>query len=327
MNRPHNGANSSSTGVYERLLRLGVTVGVVVVVVMAVGAMSISMAPVADAQDGTPTDGATQTDGGDNGNASETFAVQQGDACHTITPLGDGQENVVSFYDYRTHGSGYSSRGTTDLQVEDTSQFFFYKGNGGLSLVFLHDAFTGNRSNSGGAVTLTMRGMPVTGGWTVKDDGYAGANDTFTFNDSMATASWGWNGGRNDGGVYRANPDEWDEEVTIQPRFNREADSYPYPAWEGEGSMNQVERWIVRSGDDEAHALNMYEEVKISPGACGGDSQSQNQDQNMVGDNNQESTDESSGLRTIASGPGFGVVLTVLALAVALVAIVALRRR
>ncbi len=324
MNRPYNDTNSAtSTGVYERTLRLGAKIGVVVMVLVTVGAMSISMIPIADAQNGT------QTDSANNDSASEKFAVKQGDTCYTITPIGNGSDNVVSYYDYRTHGHGYSSRGTTDLQLQDTSQFFFYEGNGGLSLVFLHDKFTGNRTEGGGAVSLVMRGMPVTGGWTVKDDGYAGANDSFTFNKSMTSASWGWGGGRSDGGVYRANPDDWDGEITIQPRFNKEAESYPYPAWEGEGTMNQVERWIVRSGNEDAHALNMYEEVKISPGTCEGGSngQTQSQNQNQIGENTQESNDGSSGLRTIVSGPGFGVMLTILALAVALVAIVARRRR
>ncbi|RRJ32067.1 hypothetical protein [Halocatena pleomorpha] len=324
MNRPHDDTNSSSTAVYERMLGLSAKTVVVVMVVITVGAMSLSMAPIADAQNGT------QTGGGNN--ASETFAVQQGDTCYTVTPMGDGTNNVVSYYDYRTHGSGYSSRGTTDLQIDDTSQFFFYKGNGGLSLVFLHDQFSGNRSTGGGTVTLVMRGMPVTGGWTVKDDGYAGANDTFTFNKSMTTASWGWNGGRNDGGVYRAPPDDWKGEITIDPKFNREAEHYPYSGWEGEGTMNQVERWIVRSGDEQAHALNMYEEVKITPGTCDskGGTQTQQQDQGQGQSqmtSNQDSNDDSGGLRTIVSGPGFGVGLTVLALAVALVAIVARRRR
>ncbi len=304
------------------MLGLSAKAVVVVMVVVTVGAVSISMAPIADAQDGTPSDNGT--------NASETFAVEQGDTCYTVTPIGDGTNNVVSFYDYRTHGSGYSSRGTTDLQVEDTSQFFFHKGNGGLSLVFIHDQFSGNRSTGGGAVTLVMRGLPVTGGWTVKDDGYAGANDTFTFNKSMTTASWGWNGGRNDGGVYRAPPDDWDSEITIDPQFNREANSYPYPGWDGDGTMNQVERWIVRSGDEQAHALNMYDEVKITPGTCdskgGEQTQTQEQGQSQM-NNDQGSNENSEGLRTIVSGPGFGVVLTVLALAVALIAIVAHRRQ
>lgn len=326
MNRPFTGTNSTTqTGGYERLLDLGVKVMVVTVVVVTVGAMSISMASIVDAQNGT------QTDSGGNDTASEKFAVKQGDTCYTITPMGDGSENVVSYYNYRTHGHGYSSRGTTDLQVQDTSQFFLYKGNGGLSLVFLHDKFSGNQTTGGGAVTLVMRGMPVTGGWTVKDDGYAGANDTFTFNKSMTTASWGWGGGRSDGGVYRAPPDDWKGEITIDPKFNKNANTYPYPAWENGGTMNQVERWIVRSGNEDAHALNLYEEVKISPGACNAQSQGQNQSQSQ-GDttttgNNQGSSGESEGLRTIVSGPGFGVVLTIIALAVALIAVVALRRR
>lgn len=317
MNRPNNGENSS---LYDRVLRGGVKLGVVVVVVLVVGAMGIGMAPMANAQDG----------GGDSANT--TFAVKQGSTCYTVTPMGNGSDNVVSYYNYRTHGHGYSSRGTRDLQVEDTSQFFFYRGNGGLSLVFLHDKFTGNATTGGGAISLVMTGMPVTGGWTVKDDGYAGANDTFTFNKSMTTATWGWRPGRSDGAVYRADPSEWNKEITIKPRFNKEAESYPYPGWEGEGTMNQVERWIVRSGDGKAHALNLYEDVTITRGSCDGQesmngTESIESGQNQASNNQQNTNEESdSGLKTIASGPGFGVVLTIAALAVALVAIVARRR-
>lgn len=320
MNRPYDGTNSSTSTVYERMLGLGGKVVVVVMIVVTVSAMSISMAPIADAQDGNETD----SEGNDN--ASETFAVKQGDTCYTVSPMGDGTESVVSYYNYRTHGHGYSSRGTTDLQVQDTSQFFFYKGNGGLSLVFLHDKFSGNQTQGGGAVTLVMDGMPVTGGWTVKDDGYSGASDVFTFNKSVTTASWGWGGGRSDGGVYRAPPNDWNEEIVIDPKFNKNADTYPYPDWEGDETLNQVERWVVRSGDEQAHALNMYEEVRISPGTCNEMEQGKTQQQSQTEDTNQGSNDESEGLRTIVSGPGFGVVVMILALA-AVLAAVALRRR
>ncbi len=329
--------NSSSTkGLYERLNssiagRLG-TAATVAMVLIVVGSVAMGTVASVNAQQGTQSGNNTSGNGG----AAEQFAVTQGNNCYTVSPLGNDTDNVVSFYNYRGEGSGYSSRGTTDLQVEDTSQMFLYKGNGGLSLVFLHDRFTGNASSGGGAVTLEMHGLPVTGGWTVKDDGYAGSNDTFTFNESVATASWSWAGGRSDGGVYQANPNAWNSEVKIVPRFNRESASYPDPEWEGDETSNQVQRWIVRSGDGEAHALNLYEPVMIQKGTCG---QTGNQmtDSGAGGSNGDGQMDTSTEMgttstdsggssnQTEATGPGFGIGLTVFALAAALIAI--LRRR
>ncbi len=309
MNRPNSDERrTTASGRYDWLRRYGATASVLLMVAVVVGAPIVGLTGIVTAQDN-----------GDGG--SDSFGVKQGETCYTVSPMSDGSDNVVSWYDYRTHGHGYSSRGTDDLQVQDTSQFFFYKGNGGLSLVFLHDKFTGNRTEGGGAITFVMKGLPVTGGWTVKDDGYGGADDRFTYNKSMATATWGWAGGRSDGGVYRANPSSWDRTVTITPKFNKEANSYPYPGWEGEGTMNQVQRWIVRSGDGKAHALNLYEDVQIFPGTC--DEPKSGSD---GGGGGSSANDDAGGVKTIASGPGFNVVLTTVALAVALIGILARNR-
>lgn len=332
MNRSNNTSNPSggnpSGGLYKRVTssitgRLG-AVAVVVVVLLTVSAVGVGSVASANAQSGNTTQ---------SGENTESFAVKQGDNCYTITPIGNETDNVASFYNYRSHGSGYSSRGTTDLQVEDTSQFFFYKGNGGLSLVMLHDQWTGNASNTGGAVTLEMDGLPVTGGWAVKDDGYPGSGDSFTFNESTATASWSWGGGRADGGVYQAPPSAWDSKVKITPKFNREAANYPNPSWEGGDTAHQVQRWIVRSGDGKAHPLNLYDEVTIEKGTCadvGGSSQNNSTAGGSASTgqdtgNGAEMTTSGDSEGTAATGPGFGIGLTVLALAVALVAI--LRRR
>lgn len=332
MNRTNN-TNGSDQGLSERVANtnriigwLG-TVAVVAMVLLVVGSISVGSVG-ASAQSGQS---------GNTTQSGETFAVKQGDNCYTVTPLGNETDNVVSFYDYQGAEQGYSSRGTMGLQVEDTSQFFFYKGNAGLSLVMLHDKYTNDTSSGGGAVTLEMQGLPATGGWAIKDDGYPGANDTFTRNESSATASWSWEGGRADGGVYQATPSAWDTKVKIVPHFNQEAANYPDSSWGGGNTSHQVQRWIVRSGNGTAHALNLSEEVTIERGTCanvGGNTQntstangsggaSTGQGDTDAGAEMTTSGDESGG--TVATGPGFGIVLTMLALAVALIAI--LRRR
>lgn len=342
MNRSNNTSSpngaSGLQGLYDRVINsIAVrprTVVTVVVVLLVVGSVGVGTIASANAQPGNNSGNTTQT-----GEKKKTFAVKQGNTCYTITPLGDGSNNIVSYYNYRGAGSGYSSRGTTDLQIEGTSQFFFYQGNGGISLVMLHDRFTGNASTGGGAVTLDMRGLPVTGGWVVKDDGYQRSNDTFTFNKSRAKASWSWGGGRADGGVYQAEPSAWDSRIKIIPHFNRESAAYPDPEWEGGGTSNQIQRWIVRSSNGKAHALNLYEPVVIEPGKCGqmGNKKQTSPPANKQGstptDQKDTSTDTAmtpttsgdSAEGTAATGPGFGIGLTVLALAVALIAI--LRRR
>ncbi len=329
---------SRQNGPYRRIINSIVRkFAMIVVVVVAFSiVLSASSAASATVQQENQTGNATPY-----GASSEQFAVKQGSNCYTVTPLGDGSDNVASFYDYRGAEHGYSSHGTNDLQIKDSSQFFFYRGNGGLNLVMLHGRWAGNVSPGGGAVTLELRGLPSTGGWTIKDDGYPTTTDSLTANKSMATASWTWSGGRSDGGVYQAAPSAWNSRIQIVPHFNREAAKYPDPDWEGRESENQVQRWIVRSGDGTAHALDLSQQVVIEPGAC--DSQNGTTDtsdhepepttQTHTSTSEEtttetaaaESTTRDTPEETAAAGPGFGTGLTLLALAIALIGI--LRRR
>jgi hypothetical protein len=310
-------------------------IGVVTVVLFVVSGVGVGAVGVDEVSDKN-----TQT-----GEDTQSFAVVQGESCYTIQPLGNGTKSVAAFYDYRSHGYGYSSNGTRQLQVEDASQLFFYRGNGGISLVILHDKIGGGSTTGGGTVTLVIDGLPVTGGWVVKDDGYPRANDSFAFNGSTAVVTWGWQGNRTDGGVYQAEPAAWDSRIRIVPHFNQESKMYPYPKWSGGTTNNQVERWIVRSDDGQAHALTLYQPVTIRPGTCKSLSQPSKAQNTQTNQNNstekQNATDSRptttvstsppqtptlSGTvtdenRSIVSGPGFGIGIAVLALLIVFVVV------
>lgn len=331
MNNQRN--TSSQSRVYECVL-------IPVIVVVLLVAASVGTVASATIQPGNHTRNISRA-----GENTEQFAIKQGDNCYSITPLGNETDSIVSFYDYRGHEQGYSSHGTTGLQIKDTSQFFFYQGSSGLNLVMLHGQWAGNVSPGGGAVTLKMDGLPATGGWAIKDDGYPTTTDSLTSNGSMATASWTWSGGRSDGGVYQADPAAWNSRIRITPHFNKEAAGYPDPDWEGRESENQVQRWIVRSGDGSAHALNLSQSVTIESGMCAPHSNDDNQPHSTVSElkatnqvdtatdeemamnatNNKRiptTTVEDSSGETAATGPGFGITLSVFVLAVALIAII-----
>lgn len=275
---------------------------VIVVVLLVIGGMGVGQV----------------TSGSQPGGKTQSFAVVQADSCHTIQPLGNGSKSVSALYNYRMHNYGYSSYGTRSLQIDGTSQFFLYRGNGGLSLVFLHDKIGTNSTAGGGVVTFELHGLPVTGGWTVKDDGYPEANDSFTFNGSKAVVTWGWEGNRTDGGAFQADPGAWDSQIRIVPHFNKESEAYPYPKWDSGTTANQVERWIVRSGDNQAYGLKLYQPITIHPGSCESLSQqAQKRNSSQPTDNNSSGNSQSSVVSTITDhrvslGVG-GVALVLLA--------------
>lgn len=323
---------------YDRITKISVIV-VMVFVVSAVGVGQITDANLQTSQAGEGT---------------QSFAVIQGDSCYTIQPLGNGTKSVAAFYNYRTHDYGYSSRGTLGLQIKSTTQMFFYQGNGGLSLVILNGKTNTSRASGGGTVTFVIEGLPVTGGWIVKDDGYPGANDSFTFNGSTAVVTWKWQGNRTDGGVYQAEPSSWNSQIRIIPHFNMESRANNNSEGGSGMTTGRVERWVVRSGDGEAYALKLFKPITIRPGTCEALSspdkmQNTSTDQDTSTDQNSSteqdtmehkpttttSTDQSQmttqsgtvtdGGGSLATGPGFGIGIAILALLAALVVVI--RRR
>jgi hypothetical protein len=198
-----------------------------------------------------------------------TFIVQQGDTCTEVTPLGDGSQSVEEFYNYEVLNdtANYSSLGTTDIQEDQTSQLFVYRGSDGLSLVFLHDEIG---EPYGFVGTADISGLPADGEWAVEDDNYTNRDDTFNYTATGAHIEWNSNGGRTDGAAFRGLGSANYSTITADIKFNDAVERYPFEEWSGSPSDNEIERWIVRSGDGGTTELDINTPVEISPGSCSG---------------------------------------------------------
>jgi hypothetical protein len=198
-----------------------------------------------------------------------TFIVQQGDTCTEVTPLGDGSQSVEAFYNYEVLNdtANYSSLGTTGIQEDQTSQLFVYRGSEGLSLVFLHDEIN---EPYGFVATADISGLPADGEWAVEDDDYTNRDDTFNYTETGAHIEWNSNGGRTDGAAFRGLRSSNYRTITADITFNDAVERYPFEEWSGSPSDNEIERWIVRSGDGSTTELGINTPVKISPGTCSG---------------------------------------------------------
>lgn len=202
----------------------------------------------------------------------QTFVVVQGSECVQITPLGDGTQSVENFYDYRstttTSRGQYTSYGTRDIQLSQTSQVFVYAGSEGLSLVFLHDRF--GDDDGGFAATADISGLPTDGEWAIEDDSYTNRDDVFRHSATSSHIEWVSNGNRTDGGAFRGLGSSNYRTISIDIAFNDESNRYPFDEWQGSPSQNQLEEWVVRSGSGETTELDMDEPIEISPGTCSG---------------------------------------------------------
>lgn len=206
--------------------------------------------------------------------------LEQDDRCVELTPL-SGDESVEAFYDYRypteryegvsgSEGYTYSSAGTTDLQRDRTSLLFLYEGPDGLSLVVVHGRLEGD--DDGGVVTLTMRGMPASASWVVRDDYYleggqpAASNfDRWDGDGEVHELDWAYKGGRTDGGAVRGLGREF--EFTVEPAFNDDA------ALADDHDFGPIEAWEALSGDrenPERFPLRLDRPVTVRTGGCDG---------------------------------------------------------
>lgn len=198
-----------------------------------------------------------------------TFIVQQGDTCTEVTPLGDGSQSVEAFYNYEVLNdtANYSSLGTTGIQEDQTSQLFVYRGSDGLSLVFLHDEIN---EPYGFVATADISGLPADGEWAVEDDNYTNRDDVFEYTETGAHIEWNSNGGRTDGAAFRGLGSSNYRTITADITFNDAVERYPFEEWSGSPSDNEIERWVVRSGDGDTTELDINTPVEISPGTCSG---------------------------------------------------------
>lgn len=195
----------------------------------------------------TGTVGAQQ-DGG------PSYVVEQGDACHEVTPLSTGG-TVEEFYGYVAP----HAHTTTDLERSDVSQLFLFDGPDGTSVVFLHDKPTGNPAGhdhvhgadtGGGAVSLDFTGLIV------------GEFETPVSDEPFEFGDWAWSEEHTDGGAFRFGGSFT---LRIDPAFNEAADRDPL-------SPGSIDEWQLLSGDatdPDRIQLDLDRPVTIGSGPCG----------------------------------------------------------
>jgi len=204
----------------------------------------------------------------------EGYSVVQGDRCIPIEPVGDGNQSVEEFYDYRNPATdpssySYSSFGTTHLQEDDTSVLTLHEGSDGLSLLLIHDQLEGD--TDGGAVTMEFENLPENGDWVVEDDNYSvddgpeiqnEADATWEHGDTWSRITWTWTEARTDGGAFNGGLED-EFAIEINPAFNDEAD---YHVFDGE-----VADWEVLSAPEDnpqRTPLDMDEPIVIRSESC-----------------------------------------------------------
>ena len=198
------------------------------------------------------------------------YSVVQGDRCIPVQPIGDGNQTVEEFYDYRNPATDpesytYSSHGTTHLQEDDTSIIFLYEGSDGLSLVLVHDQYDGN--TSGGALTAQIDNLPEEGEWVVEDDNYSSYLDSrqleeWEHGDDWTRITHVWTDERTDGAAFNGGLDEGFV-IEIDIAFNDDAD---FRVYDGE-----ITDWQVVSApedDPERTSLDMDEPIVIRSESC-----------------------------------------------------------
>ncbi|QLG64315.1 PKD domain-containing protein [Halorarum salinum] len=204
-----------------------------------------------------------------------TVAVAQGSNCYTVTPVVDESQTVEEFYDYRnpeTDPSGdYSSYGTDEYQEPRSSSMFFYTGSEGTSLVVVH----GQRGDQGNGSTVSwdVSGLPSDWDLAVQDDEYENdtQDDNFDTGDTTADIDWMYNNLRNDGAAFRGLESEEFDTITIEPRYNEEADAWGDWFYSGSDQYH-VESWtLMEEGGETVGELALDQEVTITAGPCPGD--------------------------------------------------------
>lgn len=204
--------------------------------------------------------------GSATGTRQTGFTVTQGDTCRSIEPLSYRDAGVEEFYGYTTdagEGRPWSANTPVDLASSDTSQLFLYEGPEGLSLVVLHDAPEHGDAESGGAATLTFRGLPESGEWAVRDDPASASAEVWDDRTRDAwSVHWAWKGDYTDGGAFRGLGGN--VPVEIAPAWGQDAELDPL-------SPGSIESWVVVSGDPadpDRFELALDRPVTIGSGSC-----------------------------------------------------------
>ncbi|MEF8784987.1 MAG: PKD domain-containing protein, partial [Haloarculaceae archaeon] len=226
---------------HSRSTLLGLTLAMVMVLGMAM----------------TGTTAATDADG--------PITVSQGGDCYAPGTIGDGTENVSTFYNYSVEND-YSSEGTTHLQENQVSNLFLYNGSEGKSLVFLHDKY--KQAPYGSTITFVITGLPEAGEWAVEDDGYPGRDDNWDISATRTEVDWKWSPDRTDGGAYRGLGAEENISIEIDPAFNEDAEAWGDWTWSGDQD-NRTEEWrLLDSNGDKVTQFDMDQNVTVNVGPC-----------------------------------------------------------
>lgn len=197
------------------------------------------------------------------------FVVEQGGTCETIEPLAYEDLPIEEFYGYTTdpdEGIPWSGNFPVELVVSDASQLFLYEGPDGLSLVVLHDAHEDGSEGTGGAASMSFRGLPEDGEWVVKDDPTDESaelwEDPEESGDDVRRVHWAWHANYTDGGAYRDLGGEF--RVDIDAAFDGDAQLEPL-------SPGETTAWYAVTGDPadpERIELEMDQPVTIRSGTC-----------------------------------------------------------
>ena len=213
-----------------------------------------------------------------SGEDDQTYALYQDGECIEIEPLW-GTEPAEDFYAYAypmdeyygtlgIDGTSFSSEGTVELQRDNTSLLFLYKGPDGLSLFVVHGHLDGE-DDDGGTVSFTIDGLPEDGEWIVRDDyrldedGNEVSTDNWDVEKSPHVIDWMYQSGRTDGGVFWPLCEAF--EFRIEPTFNEAA------YFGDEYERGPITQWEVLSGnldDPDRYALQLDRAVIIRQGSC-----------------------------------------------------------
>ena len=194
-----------------------------------------------------------------------SYVLEQGDQCVPLTPL-QGNEDVVSFYNYSAASGQYSSHmEETQLQKANTSRLFLYEApDGTLSLVVIQNKLGANGDGNGFSVSFQFDGLRSSEQWVVQDDNYDGRDDDFER--ANQRIDWIWSDSRTDGVAIREITPQTN--FTITPYFNEMAEKYDHYSRTG-----HIKQWQVLSGSMDSPTAttlhSMTQQVRIRAGTCG----------------------------------------------------------
>ncbi|MBX0323146.1 PKD domain-containing protein [Halomicroarcula sp. F13] len=196
-------------------------------------------------------------------NRPAAYSVVQGERCVPLTIVGDGSQDVVTYYDYQ-NDTDFSSHGTDERQVSQVSQFYVYRGSQGDSLVFLHDK-RNDGGDTAGAVSMDITNIPTEAEWAVEDDNYPNQDDRFVHNDTSSQMDWMWEPDRNDGGALRGLAHANDSAIVVDAEWGNDTYAKESKDW---AYADDPLNWSARGPEERLAPLSKNASVSVQQGAC-----------------------------------------------------------